>query len=79
VAKERWQVAAAVDNAYKHDPARLLTVEEDVLSDREGEEARPQILSAASAHTWSFSKLSRFGSQAFNEASGGFRFVFGNM
>ena len=34
-AKECRQVAAAVNNAYEDDPAWLLAVKEDVMTDRE--------------------------------------------
>jgi hypothetical protein len=52
-----------VNDAHKHDPARLLTVEEDILADRERKEVWPQILRPASTHAGSFRKPPRFGAQ----------------
>ena len=60
-AKECRQVAAAVNNAYEDDPAWLLAVKEDVMTDRERKQIGTQVLPAAAAHAGSFRKLPRLG------------------
>ena len=55
------QIAAAVNNAYEYDPAWLLAVKEDVMTDRERKQIGTQILPAATAHAGIFRKLHRLG------------------
>lgn len=77
--KECGKITATVNDTHEDNPVRLFTLEEDIRSDRKGEEAWPQIFTTVSAHARSFGKLPRLVAQSLNKAAGCFGVVLGNV